>query len=163
MTYGTELGVLSLVRVVIQTDKIKSRLHLIAAPPEHVIPADTLTAHLVTPVGRQEVKEGEAGRKNPAEPGTQRGTQSPGNQLEVFTPLHTDTSDKRNSLVVDGPAQIAVTWSAAVHVVAQTPVFILGERKQMTCVRKSFSGGKDAFHSFRSYPRAPVRANDLGG
>lgn len=163
MTYGTELGVLSLVGVVIQTDEIKSRLHLIAAPPEHVIPAGTLTAHLVAPVGRQEVKEGEAGRKNPAEPGTQRGTQSPGNRLEVLTPLITDNTDKRNSLVVDGPAQITVTWSAAVHVIAQTPVLILGEGKQMTGVLKSFSGGKDAFNSFRSCPRAPVRANDLGG
>lgn len=56
-THRPKLGILSLVRVVIQTDEVKSRLHLIAAPPEHVISADTLTAHLVTPVGRQEAEE----------------------------------------------------------------------------------------------------------
>lgn len=67
MTHRPKLGILSLVRVVIQTDEIKSRLHLIAAPPEHVIPADALTAHLVTPVGRQEVEEGEAGRRKKLE------------------------------------------------------------------------------------------------
>lgn len=57
VTHRPKVGVLSLVGVVIQTDEVKSRLHLIAAPPEHVISADTLTAHLVTPAGRQEVEE----------------------------------------------------------------------------------------------------------
>lgn len=61
MTYRSKLGILGLVRVVIQTDEVKSRLHLIAAPTEHVISADALTAHLITPVGRQEVEERHAG------------------------------------------------------------------------------------------------------
>lgn len=57
MTYRSKLGVLCLVRVVIQTNEVKSRLHLIAAAAEHVISADTLTAHLVTPVGREGRKQ----------------------------------------------------------------------------------------------------------
>lgn len=62
-TYRSKLGVLGLVRVVVQTDEVKPRLHLIAAPTEHVIPADALAAHLITPVGRQEVEERRAGGK----------------------------------------------------------------------------------------------------
>lgn len=73
MTHGPKLGVLGLVRVVVQTDDVKSRLHLIAASPEHVISAVTLTAHLVAPVGGQEVEDRRAGRKSGAEPGTPRG------------------------------------------------------------------------------------------
>lgn len=57
MTYRPKLGILGLIRVVIQTDEVKSRLHLIAAPTEHVMSADALAAHLVTPVGGQEVEE----------------------------------------------------------------------------------------------------------
>lgn len=30
-----------------------------------------------------------------------------------------------NSLIVDGASEVAVTWSAAVHVVTETPVFRL--------------------------------------
>lgn len=60
VTYRSKLGLLGLIRVVIQTDEVKSRLHLIAAPTEHVISADTLTAHLITPVGRQEVVKKQA-------------------------------------------------------------------------------------------------------
>lgn len=85
MTHGPELGVLRLVRVVVQTDEVKSRLHLIAAPPEHVISADTLTAHLVTPVGRQEVEERHERKGETRRAGDTKGTQSPGNQPEVFT------------------------------------------------------------------------------
>lgn len=94
MTHGAELGVLRLVRVVVQTDEVKSRLHLIAAPPEHVISADTLTAHLVTPVGRQEVEERHAGSKKPAEPGTQRGRSRPViSQRSLPTRVITDNTD----------------------------------------------------------------------
>lgn len=48
-THGSKLGVLGLVGVVIQSDEVESRLDLIAASPEHVISADALTAHLITP------------------------------------------------------------------------------------------------------------------
>lgn len=84
-TYRPKLGILSLVGVVIQTDEVKARLHLIASPPEHVISADALTAYLVAPVGRQEVEEQDAGRKKTRRARDTTGTQSAGNQPEVVT------------------------------------------------------------------------------
>lgn len=46
--YRSVLGVLRLVGVVIQSDEVETRLHLIAPPPEHVLPADALTRVRVT-------------------------------------------------------------------------------------------------------------------
>lgn len=49
--YRSELGVLSFVCVVIQTNEVEPRLHLITASTEHVISAGALTGHLITPGG----------------------------------------------------------------------------------------------------------------
>lgn len=40
----------------VQSNEVESRLNLIAATTEHVISADALTTHLVTPAGKQEVE-----------------------------------------------------------------------------------------------------------
>ena len=50
-THRAVLGVLRLVGVVIQSDEVEARLHLIAAPAEHVLPAHTLPRVRVTAVG----------------------------------------------------------------------------------------------------------------
>lgn len=54
VTYRSKVGVLSFICVVIQSNKVESRLHLITATTKHVIPADALSAHLIAPAGRQE-------------------------------------------------------------------------------------------------------------
>ncbi|TNN41533.1 hypothetical protein EYF80_048293 [Liparis tanakae] len=46
MTHRSKRGVLCLIGVVIQSDEVESRLHLIAASAEHVTSADALTTHL---------------------------------------------------------------------------------------------------------------------
>lgn len=51
VAYRSELGVLSFVCVVIQTNEVEPRLHLIAAATKHVISAGALTGHLITPGG----------------------------------------------------------------------------------------------------------------
>lgn len=56
VTYRSKLGVLSFVCVVIQTNEVEPRLHLITAAAEHVISAGALTGHLVTPGGGTERK-----------------------------------------------------------------------------------------------------------
>lgn len=75
------------------------------------------------------------------------GRSSPGHRPGVFTNLvnYRQHGRNQNSLVVDGAAQIAVTRSAAIQVVTQTPVLILKARDQgRTCVIKSFSVRKEA-------------------
>lgn len=42
-THRSVLGVLSLVGVVVQSDEVEARLHLVAALSEHVLPAHTLS------------------------------------------------------------------------------------------------------------------------
>lgn len=49
--YRSELGVLSFVCVVIQTNEVEPRLHLITAATEHVISAGALAGHLIAPGG----------------------------------------------------------------------------------------------------------------
>lgn len=56
MTYRSKLGVLCLVRIMIQSNEVESRLDLITLTSEHMISAGTLTAHLITPAGIQEVR-----------------------------------------------------------------------------------------------------------
>lgn len=51
VTCRSELGVLSFVCVVIQTNEVEPGLHLITAAAEHVISAGALTGHLITPGG----------------------------------------------------------------------------------------------------------------
>lgn len=47
-THGSELGVLCLVGVVIQSNEVEARLHLVAASSKHVQPAHTLSRVRVT-------------------------------------------------------------------------------------------------------------------
>ena len=47
----------------IQSDKVESRLNLVTATTEHVISAYALTAHLITPAGRQGVEKVRAKEK----------------------------------------------------------------------------------------------------
>ena len=54
MTHGSKFGILSLVGVVIQSNEVESRLNLITATTKHVISADALTTHLITPARTEE-------------------------------------------------------------------------------------------------------------
>lgn len=58
----------------------------------------------------------------------------------------------KDSLVVDGSAQVTVTWSTAVHVITETPVFLLGTHTRSRCQRrviKSFSVSKNLIKAVR--------------
>lgn len=57
VTYRSKLGLLGFICVMIQSDEVESRFNLVTATTEHVISAYALTAHLITPAGRQGVKK----------------------------------------------------------------------------------------------------------
>ena len=63
MTHRSKLGLLGFICVMIQSDEVESRLNLVTATTEHVISAYALTAHLITPVGRQGVEKVRAEEK----------------------------------------------------------------------------------------------------
>lgn len=59
MTHRSKLGILGFICVVIQGDEVEPGLHLITAAAKHVISADTLPGHLITPAGTQEMENNE--------------------------------------------------------------------------------------------------------